>query len=79
MAINKNNSNSNINECVDDCFSGINKSYSIIHYILIHLIVADLNKICLPCHSDCVAGQCHYGNNSDYCTKCTETNKYLYI
>ena len=42
MAINKDNSNSNINECVADCSNGINPSYSFAFPILIHLIVRDL-------------------------------------
>ena len=33
----------------------------------------------MPCHTDCVDTKCYYGGNSNYCTECSDNNKYLKI
>ena len=40
-------------------------------------IVANSQKICKECHSDCVAGMCKEGNNYSKCTECFLSSKYL--
>ena len=42
-------------------------------------LVANLEKICLPCHTDCASGKCIYGGDADYCTECSDSDKYLKI